>query len=195
MRKGMAKGYGKGYRNVISRDPLIHSQSAKGMKQPDSTFLDRIFPQPKPLKTVPKLNVSRYMGRWYDIAHLPAWFQSGLRDVTAEYEKKKGYIKVKNAGVDEEGMKKLAYAKAYPVDSTNARLKVDFGFIFDGDYHVIYVDKGYNNAIVGTPDRNYLWILSRKPSISKSRLTELKSKAKSQGFDIKELQKTKQSVR
>ena len=33
-RKGMMKGRGRGYKNVVGKDPLVHSQSAKGMKQP-----------------------------------------------------------------------------------------------------------------------------------------------------------------
>jgi len=33
-RKGMMVGKGSGYKNVIGKDPMVHSQSAKGIKQP-----------------------------------------------------------------------------------------------------------------------------------------------------------------
>lgn len=33
-RKGMMKGKGRGYKNVIGKDPYVHSQSARGIKQP-----------------------------------------------------------------------------------------------------------------------------------------------------------------
>jgi len=34
MRKGMGKGTGKGYKNLVGTDKRIHSMSAKGIKQP-----------------------------------------------------------------------------------------------------------------------------------------------------------------
>jgi len=34
MRKGLGKGKGKGYKNMMGKDPKVHSQSARGRKQP-----------------------------------------------------------------------------------------------------------------------------------------------------------------
>jgi len=38
-RKGLGKGRGKGYKNIMSRDPIVHSQSRKGIKQPQKINL------------------------------------------------------------------------------------------------------------------------------------------------------------
>jgi hypothetical protein len=46
MRKGMMVGTGKrGYHNVVGRDPAVHSQSAKGLKQPQNVnvFTPKFF--------------------------------------------------------------------------------------------------------------------------------------------------------
>jgi apolipoprotein D and lipocalin family protein len=187
-RKGMGYGTGKGYKNLAGSDPKIHSQSSKGIKQPQKYNILGFKQRPQ-LQTVKKLDVKKYSGKWYEIQSMPAWFQSGLKDVIAEYKLKKGYIEVKNSGINKEGKRQFAYAKAYPTDKTNSKLKVDFGFWFDGDYQVIYIDKDYKHAVVGTPNRDYLWILSRTPEINNNELALLRSKAKEQGFKISSLKK------
>lgn len=45
MRKGQAIGQGKGYKNIQGRDPAVHSESAKGIKQPQNVnvFTPKFF--------------------------------------------------------------------------------------------------------------------------------------------------------
>lgn len=151
-----------------------HAMSAKGIKTAQK------------IKPVRNFDIQKYMGKWYEIKRLPAWFQKGCEDAIAEYSLKDDYVQVKNSCV-KKGKRTFAYAKGYKVD--NGRLEVDFvgGRIFTGDYNVLYVDKGYNTAIVGTKNRKNLWILARKKSIPAKTLLKLKSIAKSQGYDTTKL--------
>jgi hypothetical protein len=48
MRKGMGKGKGRGYKNLMGRDPRVHSDSAKGRKQPQRIALFPITKLQKP---------------------------------------------------------------------------------------------------------------------------------------------------
>jgi apolipoprotein D and lipocalin family protein len=77
----------------------------------------------------------------------------------------------------------------------NTKLAVRFNTWFgplipvpkEGNYWILYVDNGYRHAIVGTPDRKYLWILSRTPKITERQYRELSGNAERLGFDLSRL--------
>ena len=82
---------------------------------------------------------------------------------------------------------KDAKAVAYSVDETNSKLKVSFFRPFYGDYWILDLDKDYNYAIIGTPSKEYLWILSREKSMDKKTLNMLLEKIVNLGFDKSKL--------
>lgn len=185
MRRGLGAGTGSGYRNMIPVDPNIHSQSARGFKQPQNTIASLFATQP-PLQRVKSLDVKRYSGKWFQIKALPVWFQKGLTKITAEYTvQPDGSIRVKNSGL-KDGKREVALATARTTD-TAGKLVVRFDQfpILAGDYNVLYTD--YDSALVGTQNRNNLWILSRRPTITKSKYQQLVQIAKKQGFDTERL--------
>ncbi|CDP10203.1 unnamed protein product [Coffea canephora] len=114
------------------------------------------------------LNVEKYMGRWYEIASFPSFFQpKGGVDTRATYTLRPddGNISVLNE-VWVNGRRKSISGIAYKADprSDEAKLKVRFRIPPDlpfvpvvGDYWVLYVDDGYQNAVVGHPTRRFLW--------------------------------------
>ncbi|XP_071909571.1 temperature-induced lipocalin-1-like [Coffea arabica] len=113
------------------------------------------------------LNVEKYMGRWYEIASFPSFFQpKGGVDTRATYTlRPDGNISVLNE-VWVNGRRKSISGTAYKADprSDEAKLKVRFRIPPDlpfvpvvGDYWVLYVDDGYQNAVVGHPTRRFLW--------------------------------------
>ena len=114
------------------------------------------------LEVVPHVELKKYLGKWYDIAHLPFRFQEGCTDTTAIYTlSEDGSISVLNE-CRRNGKVKQAKGKAKVVDkNSGAKLKVTFFWPFYGDYWIINLGKDYDYAVVGTPNRNYLWILSR----------------------------------
>jgi apolipoprotein D and lipocalin family protein len=120
------------------------------------------------LQTVDKVDIQKYKGTWYEIARFEHFFEKGCKNVTATYElKDNGKIKVINRCTNiEDGEKKEAIGEAYALDATNSKLKVSFFKPFYGDYWIIDLDKKYNYALVGSPNREYLWILSRTKTIS-----------------------------
>lgn len=139
------------------------------------------------LPTVNEVKLDRYTGQWYEIARLPNSFEKNLKCVTATYSiNDDGSIKVTNAGINTEsgerevanGKAKVPEPEAYP-----GRLKVTFFWPFSGDYYIIDLDEDYGWALVGSPDRDYLWILSRKKIISDDLKNQLLEKAAGLGFD------------
>ncbi len=155
------------------------------------------FPTRLPLKTVERVDLERYAGRWYEIARYPNRFQRDCEsDTMAEYTlRKNGKLDVVNSCRTKSGKVKTARGKAKVVEkSSNARLKVTFFWPFYGDYWVVGLGPEYRYAIVGEPKRNYVWILSRTPVMDDATYGEAIEKIKAAGFEPDELLKTRQSA-
>ena len=145
------------------------------------------------LEVVPHVDLQRYLGKWYEIAHLPAKFQEGCDETTATYALlENGNVSVLNE-CKKNGKIKQAKGKAKIADkATGAKLKVTFFWPFYGDYWIIKLGNNYEYSVVGTPDHKYLWILSRTPQMDNKLFHEITEFAKSKGFDINRLIKTNQ---
>jgi apolipoprotein D and lipocalin family protein len=146
---------------------------------------------PEKVKPVDNFNVHNYLGKWYEIARLDHSFERGLTRVTAEYAlREDGGLKVINRGYSaKENRWKEAVGKAYFVeDSSKGYLKVSFFGPFYGSYVIIDLDqKDYQYSLICGPDRSYLWILSRTPTMQAEVKTRLISKAAALGFDTRSL--------
>jgi len=145
----------------------------------------------KDLPTVKSVELEKYSGLWYEIARLPNSFEKGLKCATAEYEiMKNGKIQVINTGykIENDSEKKQAKGKAWvPDKSEPGRLKVSFFWPFSGDYYIIHLDENYQYVLVGSPSREYLWILAREKTISQSVKDELIAHAKKYDFNTDNL--------
>jgi apolipoprotein D and lipocalin family protein len=146
------------------------------------------------LEVVPHVDLQKYLGKWYEIARLPARFQEGCSETTATYSlSKDGSISVLNE-CKRNSKVKQAKGKAKVVDkTTGAKLKVTFFWPFYGDYWIIKLGDDYDYAVVGTPNRKYLWILSRTPQMDDKLFSQLIEFVESKGFDVGSLIKTSHS--
>ena len=144
---------------------------------------------------MPHVELEKYLGKWYEIAHLPAKFQEGCNETTATYTlSKDGSISVLNQ-CTKNGKMKQAKGKAKVVDkNSNAKLKVTFFWPFYGDYWIIKLGNNYDYSVVGTPNRKYLWILSRTPQMDDNLYSQILEHVKSKGFDANKLIKTFQKA-
>lgn len=146
---------------------------------------------PQGLEPVSDFDVTRYLGKWYEIARLDHSFERNLNNVSATYtQTEKGHIRVLNRGYNyKTGKWKQIEGKALFLASDNVgSLKVTFFGPFYGGYHVIALDKiNYSYAMVAGPNRSYLWILSRSASMDDAIYTRLVSTAKAWGFDTAKL--------
>jgi apolipoprotein D and lipocalin family protein len=150
----------------------------------------------KPLEVVPRVDVQRYLGTWYEIATIPQRFQKGCVGVTAHYSfRADGDIEVVNTCRKEtlDGKTSSIRGKAWVVDkTTNAKLKVRFFWPFAGAYWIIELDENYEWAVVGHPDRTYYWILCRTPQMDPALYDELIRRATAKGYDTSKIKKTLQ---
>jgi apolipoprotein D and lipocalin family protein len=143
------------------------------------------------LETVPFVDLNRYLGKWYEIARFEQRFQEGCVASTATYTlRDDGKIGVLNQchmnTVD--GKLKSADGYAKVVDKkTNAKLKVTFFWPFFGKYWVIDLGENYEYAVVGHPNRKYLWILSRTPQLDQATFDGILERLRAQHYDLDKL--------
>lgn len=148
------------------------------------------------LRTVAKVDLSRYIGTWYEIASFPQRFQEGCTGTSATYSiRDDGEIGVLNRcrKGSLQGEEDAAEGRARVVDSaTNAKLEVTFFWPFWGDYWIIDLADDYRYAVVGHPGRDYLWILSRTPTMDDSVYAGILQRLRDNGYPLDRLRKTLQ---
>ena len=145
-------------------------------------------------QTVSSVDLKRYVGVWYEIARYPNRFQKKCAAaVTATYElRADGKMGVLNQCMEANGKMTSAKGKAKIVDSkTNAKLKVTFFWPFYGDYWILDLDPEYTYAVIGEPNRKYLWILSRTPEMDPAIYAAVLERLTAQGYDTGKLVPTK----
>ena len=145
------------------------------------------------LEVVGAVDLSRYAGQWYEIARLPNRFEKKCADsVTATYTlRSDGKVEVVNRCRKANGEYTTASGKAKIVDKkTNAKLKVTFFWPFYGDYWILDLGSNYEYAVVGAPNRDYLWILSRTPQLDEQLYQGLLAKMAARGFETERMIRT-----
>jgi len=146
---------------------------------------------PENVKPVDNFKLSKYLGKWYEIARLDHSFERGLSRVTADYSlRNDGGLRVLNRGYSaKENKWEKAEGKAYFVkNSDQGYLKVSFFGPFYGSYIVFELDhENYEYSLVCGPDKSYLWILARSPEIKEDIENILIAKASALGFDTGKL--------
>jgi len=144
-----------------------------------------------PLEVVPRVEIDRYVGKWYEIASIPVSQQEGCSCTAAEYSViEEGVLRVVNT-CKKQGETDQAEGKAFVVpNSNNAKLRVQFFWPFRGDYWVLELDDDYRWAVVGVPSRKYVWVLSRSPVMDEETLRLLLERVAAKGFDVDKIQRT-----
>ena len=148
------------------------------------------------METVRNVDLSKYLGKWYEIARFDHSFERGLEGVTATYTlRPDGKIDVLNQGFEGslEGKHSTANGVAkVPDKSEPGKLKVSFFLFFYAAYNILVLDENYQWVLVGSSSSKYLWILSRTPQMDTDTYAMLLKKAQERGYEISKLIKVKQ---
>jgi len=167
-------------KNMIVTTLLLIAFKLTAMAQPDQTITNT-FP----------FELSKYLGRWYEVARFDHSFERGLEGTTATYTLlNDGTIEVVNEGYKNgfNGKKEKAVGKAKLTNAATPRnLKVSFFWIFYAPYNILELDENYQYALIGSSSEKYLWILSRIPNMDDTTYNMLLSKAKARGYDVSKL--------
>lgn len=147
------------------------------------------------VRSVAKVDLNHYVGKWYEIGAFPMYFQRNCTgNTTAEYAlKPDGEIRVTNRCDTRDGSDEAIGNAWAPDPAKPGQLKVSFFWPFRSDYWIIGLDSDYRWAVVGNPNRKYLWILSRTPVLPQPLLDEALNAARAQRYDLDRLHYTAQS--
>jgi apolipoprotein D and lipocalin family protein len=151
-----------------------------------------------PVRPAPGVDLGRYAGRWHEVARFPNHFQAKCTgETTADYTLlPNGEVRVVNACRRADGRMTRAEGRARLAQRNGpaSQLKVRFapGFLSFlpmvwGDYWILDVTDDYGAALVGDPNRAYLWILSRAPELDETIYQRMVATAAAQGFDVARL--------
>lgn len=161
-----------------------------------------------PPNVAPSVDLNRYLGKWYELASIPASFQKQCEtNTTAEYKLlKHSRIEVLNACLTKEGIEDKALGRAKVKDTASfAKLKVTFVhiltwiYLFGGDYWILRVDGSpyfpdYQVSLIGHPKRKYAWVLSRTPTLSMEQWRSIEEKYRTEGYDTCKILTSRQSA-
>ncbi|ENU31457.1 hypothetical protein EAH57_00785 [Acinetobacter sp. 2JN-4] len=152
------------------------------------------YAQSKPLPTVEKVELDKYLGIWYEVARKPMFFERKCAyNISATYTvNENGNIVVDNKCYDIDGNLQQSLGEAFVANAPfNSKLRVSFlpeGVrwipVGRGDYWILKLDEEYQTVLVGEPRRKYLWVLSRTPTPNKEIIHEYLNYAKTVGYDI-----------
>jgi len=153
--------------------------------------------QDAPPSTAGQVDLQRYQGTWYELARLPMFFQRHCVASEANYRlQDDGSVAVTNRCRTGEGEWQEARGEATAqqpgrTDKLWVRFDNWFSKLFPGlskgDYWVLYLDADYSVALVGHPNREYLWLLSRTEQVSTEVRERLLAEARERGYATDEL--------
>ncbi len=156
-----------------------------------------------PPQVVPSVDLTLYVGFWYQISAFPAFFNRNLVGVTAEYTLvEAGVVDVLNKGFEDalDGQEVSIEGEARVADpDTNAKLEVEFDFplgkLFKGEYWIVDLDTTfYQYAAVSDSKRSTLFILSRTPQMDEAVYDGIIARLQANGFDTSKLILTPQPI-
>ncbi len=148
-----------------------------------------------PLDVAPNVDLSRFQGKWYEIARLPRTTQTDCHGTTAFYSQASNgtfsFVNQCNVGSATGPLTTVSMIASVPDPSVAAKLVLDVGG-YSGDYWILEVGPDYDYAVVGHPSREYLWILSRSPALDATTMQGVVDRAQSRQFDTSQLLYTPQ---
>lgn len=166
-----------------------------------SFLFSNAYAQKKAMTAIPYLELDRYLGVWYEIAHKSSGFLDGcVQNTQFIYTiNVNGQLVVENDCIDAQGQMQSIKGEASLANPPhNSKFKMSFLPemvrwlpLGRNDYWVLKIDDHYQTALVGDPSRKYLSILSRQPFISEAVLNDYVRYAQSIGYKTQDLIRTK----
>lgn len=147
------------------------------------------------LATVSEVDLERFMGDWYVIAHIPAFVERNAFNAIESYELKGDRIETtfRFRNKDFDGPEKQYEPNAIVKDrQSNAVWGMQFVWPFRADFRIVYLDEDYSTTIIGRNKRDYVWIMARKPELSDDEYQALVQRVASMGYNVAELRRVPQ---
>ncbi len=151
----------------------------------------------EPIETVDYVDLDRFMGDWYVIAHIPARLERNAQNAIESYTlAEDGTIETTYTFRDGDpgGEPRRYRPRGFVVDrATNAEWRMQFVWPFKAEYLIVFLDDDYNLTMIGRTKRDYLWIMSREPAVPESTMRDLVRRAAEMGYDPDRIRRVPQN--
>ena len=145
----------------------------------------------KPIRTVDRVDLNRFMGDWYVIANIPTFIEKDAFNAIESYRlDDDGTVattfKFNKGSFD--GPLKEYHPRGYVRDkNSNAVWGMQFIWPFKAEYRIIFLSEDYSQTVIGRTKRDYVWIMARKKTIPADEYEEILKFLQEQDYNIKDI--------
>lgn len=154
------------------------------------------FAQP-PVRPVPHVDLSRFMGTWYLIATVPTAFERDAWNAVQTYAlQPDGNIRTAlrfNKGSADGPLKQIHATGHVQPGSGGAVWGVQLFWPLRSQYIVAWLKPDYSQMIVARDARDYTWVFARTPTVAEADWQTLQAQVAALGYDTSELRRVSQS--
>ena len=146
--------------------------------------------------TAPSVDINRFMGDWYVIAHIPTALEKQAYNAVESYSYRGDGIvdttfSFRKGGFD--GKEKVYHPTGFIQPNTNNTVwRMQFLWPLKADYRVVYLDDSYATTIIGRNQRDYVWIMAREPELPEAVYATLVDRVADAGYDVSGIRKVPQ---
>ena len=151
---------------------------------------------PPTIPPVANVDLQRFMGDWYVIAHIPSLPEREAWNAVESYRlDDEGRIRTTfqfRKGSFAAPLKTMEPVGRVVPGTNNAVWDMQFVWPIQAEYVIVDLTADYSQTVIGRSKRDYLWIMARTPSIADADYAALVEKAKALGYDTSKLRKVPQ---
>ena len=140
-----------------------------------------------PIRTVPKVDLERFMGDWYVVANIPTFIERQAHNAIESYElvgdKQVATTFRFNQGSFDGPVKNYRPTGFVSDDPSGAIWGMQFIWPIKADFRIIYLNEDYTQTVIGRNRRDYLWIMARPPSSPEADYAAIIELSTGQGYD------------
>ena len=148
------------------------------------------------MKTVPFVDIHRFMGDWYVIANIPTFIEKRATNAVESYRlNDKGEVETTFTFYQDSptGKKKVYNPIGFIFNTeTNAEWRMQFIWPFKLPFLIIDLADDYSYTVVGVPNRKYVWIMARESKLSNDIYEKIINRLAGIGYDVSKVQKIMQ---
>ena len=151
-------------------------------------------------KTVEKVELNRFMVKWYVIASRPTSFEKGAFNAVESYSFDPVNERINidfyyNDGSANGPIKRIPQTGRVYNKVTSAHWKVKpswWWFPFDADYLIIGLHPDYEWTAIGVPNQKYLWVMSQKSQMPEEQLQSILKDLAAKGYNTEHVERVPQ---
>ncbi|MDG2524180.1 lipocalin family protein [Stenotrophomonas sp. HITSZ_GD] len=153
----------------------------------------------RPLPRPPSVDVPRFMGDWYVIAHIPSWPEREAFDAVESYRLRPDG-RIQTTFTYRKGSFDAPLRAMHPIgrvekEGQGAVWGMQFVWPVQAEYVIAWLDDSYSQVIVARSKRDYVWYMARTPQVSDSDYQQAVRRIAEMGYDVSKLRRVPQSVR